>query len=355
MDLAVRALDADDEHVLGQPALLAGLPAGDAQRMALLAEQRVAAVTGADAADGEFFREMHDVAVVRVQIAGGMHAFDEVAVPLDACERGVAHAGHELHVGDHVGAVGDLHAAACVGRVHGSHAVGDDVHRAALHAAVEQAVELRVSLGRVHPVVVGAGIGLAAGADESEVFDPRHVRGVGAVQVAVGVGVLVQFHEIAGLQHLLDEILVLAIAAGTPVDVVRPGQTGHLVDPVTEALQRRAHRALLRWRLGEFPESFPGEGRYYTHATAECIPCAELRMQKQKRRRIRGSGGARDLCQTVITRRRPSWSLPSRPAGPPWQPPLTSGGSSWRLSSWSWPLSSWPSSWRASLPSGGSP
>ena len=55
--LALRILDADDEHVLGQPALVARLPAGDAQRMAFLAEQGIAAVAGAETLDRELFRE----------------------------------------------------------------------------------------------------------------------------------------------------------------------------------------------------------------------------------------------------------------------------------------------------------
>jgi hypothetical protein len=41
-------VDADDEHVLGHPLVFAGDVGGDAQGEALLAEQRVAAVAGAD-------------------------------------------------------------------------------------------------------------------------------------------------------------------------------------------------------------------------------------------------------------------------------------------------------------------
>src|SRR5207244_4340950 len=48
MRLALGALHADDQHVLGEPALFARLHARDAEREALLAEERVAAVAGAD-------------------------------------------------------------------------------------------------------------------------------------------------------------------------------------------------------------------------------------------------------------------------------------------------------------------
>ena len=49
MRFALRILDADDQHVLGEPAFAARLVAGDAQRVAFLAEQRVAAVARAEA------------------------------------------------------------------------------------------------------------------------------------------------------------------------------------------------------------------------------------------------------------------------------------------------------------------
>ncbi len=74
VSLALRILDADNQHVLRQPALGARLPARDAQRVAFLAEQGVAAVAGAEAFDRQLFGEMHDEAALRIQIAGGMQA-----------------------------------------------------------------------------------------------------------------------------------------------------------------------------------------------------------------------------------------------------------------------------------------
>src|SRR5207249_11222887 len=60
--LALGALHADDQHVLGEPAFLARLYARDAEREALLAEQRVAAVAGADRPDELLLRAMADEA-----------------------------------------------------------------------------------------------------------------------------------------------------------------------------------------------------------------------------------------------------------------------------------------------------
>src|SRR6185436_19759446 len=58
-----------NQHVLGEPALFARLHAGDAQREALLAEQRVAAIPGADRPDGLLLREVRDVAALRREVA----------------------------------------------------------------------------------------------------------------------------------------------------------------------------------------------------------------------------------------------------------------------------------------------
>ena len=60
---------------------------------------------------------------------------------------------------------------------------GHDVHRAALHRAVEELAELRVRLVGRHPVVRRARLVLGRRADEREVLDARDV-----VRVASGAG-----------------------------------------------------------------------------------------------------------------------------------------------------------------------
>ncbi len=59
--LALGVLDAEDEHVLGHPALVPGHGGGDAQGEALLAEQGIAAVAGAVAPDLARLGEVDDV------------------------------------------------------------------------------------------------------------------------------------------------------------------------------------------------------------------------------------------------------------------------------------------------------
>ena len=57
-----RVGDPEDQHVLGEPALVARLDARDPKRVAFLARERVAAIAGADAPDGVRLREVADEA-----------------------------------------------------------------------------------------------------------------------------------------------------------------------------------------------------------------------------------------------------------------------------------------------------
>ena len=65
--------------MLGQPAFCTRLVARDAQSMALLAQQGVAAVAGANALDREFFGKVHDEAAFRIEVARRVQAFDKCA------------------------------------------------------------------------------------------------------------------------------------------------------------------------------------------------------------------------------------------------------------------------------------
>src|SRR5690606_13949861 len=64
--LALRRLDAQYQHVLRQPALVACHGGSDTQRETLLAQQRVSAVARAVGPDLARLREMHDVLVLAV-------------------------------------------------------------------------------------------------------------------------------------------------------------------------------------------------------------------------------------------------------------------------------------------------
>ena len=85
--------DADEQHVLGEPALVARHRRGDPQREALLAEQGVAAVAGAVRPDLAGLGELHDV--LRVAARPGRHVGH--AVGERAAHR--VHGGHPLLAG----------------------------------------------------------------------------------------------------------------------------------------------------------------------------------------------------------------------------------------------------------------
>ena len=93
LDRALRRGQLEDQHVLGEPALVARHRRGDPQREALLAEQRVAAVAGAVGPDLPRLGVVDDVLVVRVARPG------DVLGALGERHPDRVHAGHELAVG----------------------------------------------------------------------------------------------------------------------------------------------------------------------------------------------------------------------------------------------------------------
>ena len=154
--LAAVVLDAHDDHVLGQPALLVAEVGADAEGDALLAEQGVAAVARADAPDEALLGEVHDVAAVGVEGADRVEALDEVLAVAQLLQDGRPDAGHDAHADRDVARVRDHHAGLGVGRIGVAHHVGDDVHRPPGHAAVGELGHELLGLRRVHPVVVRA-------------------------------------------------------------------------------------------------------------------------------------------------------------------------------------------------------
>ena len=234
--VTVGALDTEDEHVLGEPALVLPKPAADAERQALLAEEGVAAVAGAEAPDGVVFGEVTDVAALGIDVAGAVQAAIEVVGVAERVQRCLPHASHDPHVEDHVDAVGDLDAHLGQRRADRPHDVRDDVHGPALHRAQEQLGQLPVGLLGSHPVVGRAGGVLRLGADEGEVLDPRDVVGIGPVQVAAGSLLGVERDEHAGVHRVLGEALLLRLGPIAPHDAVRLAERGAVPHPVEQGL-----------------------------------------------------------------------------------------------------------------------
>ena len=248
MDVAGRALHADDQHVLGEPTFGPRLEARDAQRVTLLAEQRVTAVARAEAHDRELLGEVHDEAARRVELARRVQPFDERLVLLDAFERRFADPRHEIHVRDDVGAVGDLDAAARVRRVDRPHAIRDHVHRAAAHAAREARLHEGLGLGRRLPIVVRAGVGGVLRADVGQVLDACDVLRMRSMQVAARVGALIQLEQRAVVEHFIEQLAILLVGAVAPVNPIGASQLGYLSYPVAEALEAGRHGLALGTR-----------------------------------------------------------------------------------------------------------
>ena len=224
--------------------LVAGHRRGDPQREALLAQQGVAAVARAVGPDLARLGVVDDVLVLGVarprhvllalgeRHADRVHAGDEVAVGAEHVEGALAHPGHDPHRGRDVGGVGELDADVGDPRAQRAHRERDDVHRAALHRATRRARRsVLAHLRRVAPVVGRPGLVLALGADEGPVLDPGDVAGVRPRQIGVRALRVGELLERSRLDQLLAEPVVLLSRPVAPVDRVRLGELGDLLDP----------------------------------------------------------------------------------------------------------------------------
>ena len=108
--IALRVLDAENHHMLGHPSFGLCLVGSDAQRKALLAHQRVAAVARIDRPDGVVFGEMAEVALGGIQLGLGMQAADPVVRLPQLIEGALARAGHDKHRKGDVDRIGHLNA-----------------------------------------------------------------------------------------------------------------------------------------------------------------------------------------------------------------------------------------------------
>jgi hypothetical protein len=235
---------------------MARLVLPDAQRVALLAEQGVAAVPGAVRPDLAVLGEVRDVLggvagprhvglALGERGADAVHGLDEEAVLAELLQHLLAHTGHRAHGGGDVRGVGDLDADGGELRAQRAHAEGDDVHRAAPHGAAEQALvtgeapvtrEDGTHLVGVLPVVGRARVLLLLGADEGTVLDASDVGRVGGGVVRVGALDRIELLERALLDEFVSEALVLVLRAVAPHDLVRLGQLGYLADPCDQVL-----------------------------------------------------------------------------------------------------------------------
>ncbi len=257
MDLALRRGQLEDKHVFGEPAAVARHDRGDAQGVALLAEQGVAAIAGAIGPDLPGLGEMDDVLGLvagpgdvrlarRQRRAQGVDRGHEEAVFTDRVQGLLAHAGHHPHGDGDIGAVGDLDAQGGDLRADRAHGEGHHIHGAAAHAALEQAVQGLAHLGGRDPVVGRPGVDFILGADEGPALHPGHVLRIGGGVEGVRALRRIEAFQGAGGDQLVGEPGPFGLGAVAPMHAVRLGQRRHFAHPLDERLilRRRRFKAL---------------------------------------------------------------------------------------------------------------
>ena len=160
-----------------------------------------------------------------------MQAFHKGAGFFDFPIHGRIHAGHDPHVGDHIGAVGNLDAVLRDGRAHRAHAEGDDIHRAAPHAARVERPQARLHLFRRLPVVRRSGVFFRARADEGALLHAGHIPLVAADEQGVWTPFRVQPHAGARGHYGAPHGEVLGFRAIAPMDGVGLGEGGNFLHP----------------------------------------------------------------------------------------------------------------------------
>ena len=273
--IALRILHLEDKHMLGHPAFIAGHAGGDSQRVALLAQQRVAAVTAAERPDRPFLGEVHDVLrgvagpwhVVLAgpqRLADGVQAGHKVAVLAEDFPDCRAHARHDAHIRHNVGRVGELDANLRKRRTERAHAERDDIQNATVHGAKKKAVQGGLHLARRHPIVRGAGIGLALAADECAVLDAGDVGRVGTHVDASGTFRRIEADGGAVLHHQFDHAVVFDLGTVAPLDRRWLAESGYLIHPRDHAgvAGRKRRRLTGGWGGGLKRSLHARRGRY---------------------------------------------------------------------------------------------
>jgi hypothetical protein len=245
---ALRVFDAQNEHMLSHPALIATNVRDNPQREAFLAKQGVAAVTRSVAPNLAGFGEMDDVLI---GIAWAWNVFltwtkrcayrvnarhDALGVRLDLFEDRQTEACHDAQIDHRIGRVSKLHADLRHSRTDRSHAEGQHIHGAAAHAAVEELLELVAHLKGIDPVVGRSGVFPGKRANVCAVFYAGDVARVRLCVVTAGPEILVELDERAAFDHLRAQDLVFLLRAVHPADGVRLGKRSYLLDLLEEVL-----------------------------------------------------------------------------------------------------------------------
>ena len=247
-NLALGVGDLQDEHVLCHPALVATDNGCDTQCVALLTEQCVTAVTGAEGPDFAGLGELDDV-LLGIARPGNIfltglqgctntvQSLDEEAVGLVQLGKNVLTDGcHDAHGADNVCGVAELNSNLGVLSLQGAHDEGNNVHGAAAHGALEQAGQGLLHFDGVAPVVGRACAFFSLGADEGALLDACNVVGIGESCVRVREFVIAEANKGTGVNQFLCQAVVFFLGAIDPVDVCGLGQGRNFANPIQKAL-----------------------------------------------------------------------------------------------------------------------
>ena len=244
-DFAFRVGQFQDEHVLGQPAFVAGLNGSDTQSQTFFTQQRVSAVTGTVRPDFAGFGEVGNVflfnwsagpdAVVAFtgsqRFADGVDTRNEFSVLAQDFQNTCSDTGHGVHVNNNVGGVGQLDADFGNSRTERSHRVRDNIHDASVHTSFVQPHHGFLQFFRIDPVVCGTGIFLFFGSNIGSGFDTGNVGNVGTEQQTVRSFGCAQSGGQTAFDHFIGQTAVFGSCAVTPVNAFRFANGCPFVNP----------------------------------------------------------------------------------------------------------------------------
>ena len=175
---------------------------------------------------------MADETALNIEIRLGMEAAGKIVRVTEMIQSDFAHARHQPHVKHYIDAVGHLDADFAETRSRRPHEKRNDVKRPPAHRAGEDLAELVVGLRRRHPVIVGTGLFLLVGTNESQILRARHIVLRAAVQVTTWHFLLIERQQIAALHGDLGQLFSFFFRTIAPIDALGLAHRRHAINPI---------------------------------------------------------------------------------------------------------------------------
>ena len=144
------------------------------------------------------------------------------------------HPGHDPHIEDDIGAVGQLDADFTERGADRPHRERDNIHCPPLHAILENVTRAPIAFVRQQPVIGRAGVAFIPGADIGQMLGAGDVIEGGAVVNAAGQFFLVELDQLAGLERFFFQPVFFRLRSVAPDDAVRFAQLGALAHPFSQ-------------------------------------------------------------------------------------------------------------------------